>query len=326
MHWGSLNWTEIKNLLLTGKIDCVWPDSKENWDWAVLTGDIWKQHGQAVADATPYLPGSFDRPPRNPAEKISSGYKAWEWLLYMVGLAPALLCGVLPDKYWVHFCKGASVIRCFHQRKIPRQQLVQSHKHAISYVSDFEELFYQRMPERIHFVRQSIHAMVHVGPEAIRIGPQTYYTQWTMERTIGNLGEEIKQPSNPYANLSQRGVRRCQVNAMKAMFPALDTTDTEAQKSPRGSKDLGDGYVLLRARDEWLHKIDGDAAAAIRKFLKAQDATGELTLKRWARLRLPNGQIARSAWKEKQKPLKNVRMARNVKVGGKFKFYCRRQS
>jgi hypothetical protein len=147
-----------------------------------------------------------------------------------------------------------------------------------------------------------------------------------MERTIGNLGEEIKQPSNPYANLSQRGVRRCQVNAMKAMFPALDTTDTEAQKSPRGSKDLGDGYVLLRARDEWLHKIDGDAAAAIRKFLKAQDATGELTLKRWARLRLPNGQIARSAWKEKQKPLKNVRMARNVKVGGKFKFYCRCQS
>ncbi|KAG2146318.1 hypothetical protein DEU56DRAFT_731694, partial [Suillus clintonianus] len=35
--------------------------------------------------------------------------------------------------------------------------------------------------------------------------------------------------------------------------------------------------------------------------------------KRWARLRLPNGQIARCAWKEKLKRAENVRMSRNVK-------------
>ncbi|KAJ6493798.1 hypothetical protein DFH09DRAFT_826544, partial [Mycena vulgaris] len=35
---------------------------------------------------------------------------------------------------------------------------------------------------------------------------------------------------------------------------------------------------------------------------------------RWARLRLPNGQIARSAWKEHRRPLHKVRMARNVKI------------
>ncbi|KAJ7156577.1 hypothetical protein C8R43DRAFT_883855, partial [Mycena crocata] len=33
---------------------------------------------------------------------------------------------------------------------------------------------------------------------------------------------------------------------------------------------------------------------------------------RWAQLRLPNGQIARSAWKVKVKALQNVRMARNI--------------
>ena len=37
---------------------------------------------------------------------------------------------------------------------------------------------------------------------------------------------------------------------------------------------------------------------------------------KWARLRLPNGQIARSAWKEKEKA--KVRIARNVKVSTKF--------
>lgn len=67
-------------------------------------GEIWESHGVAVSAATPYLqPGSFDRPPRNIAEKINSGYKAWEWLLYLYGLAPALLFGILPEPYYSHF-------------------------------------------------------------------------------------------------------------------------------------------------------------------------------------------------------------------------------
>ncbi|KIJ44524.1 hypothetical protein M422DRAFT_104374, partial [Sphaerobolus stellatus SS14] len=35
---------------------------------------------------------------------------------------------------------------------------------------------------------------------------------------------------------------------------------------------------------------------------------------RWARLKLPNGQIARSLWKETSISLKNIRQARCVKV------------
>jgi hypothetical protein len=35
---------------------------------------------------------------------------------------------------------------------------------------------------------------------------------------------------------------------------------------------------------------------------------------RWARLCLPNGQVAQSSWKELLKPLEKVRMACNVKV------------
>ncbi|KAH9941333.1 hypothetical protein B0H21DRAFT_676936, partial [Amylocystis lapponica] len=34
---------------------------------------------------------------------------------------------------------------------------------------------------------------------------------------------------------------------------------------------------------------------------------------KWARLRLPNGQVARTAWKEKRKPLHKLRISRNVK-------------
>jgi hypothetical protein len=146
------------------------------------------------------------------------------------------------------------------------------------------------------------------------LGPLCYYTQWMMERTIGNLTEEMKQPSQPFANLSQRGLRRAQVNALKAMIPNLEKTE----KDPRGSQDIGDGYVLLRAKDETMRTLQGAAATAVREYM--HNATGEDVtnwrprVSRWARLRLPTGQIARSAWKEKLKPLEKVRISRNIRV------------
>jgi hypothetical protein len=207
MHWACLNFTNLIISLFRGTLDCEKPDSKESWSWAVLQGTIWKAHGESVAAATPYLPGSFNRPPRNPAEKLTSGYKAWEFLLYIVGLAPALLHGILPDAEWHHLCKGICVIRCFNQQKILMNQLIKCHKLAIEYVAEFETLYFQGMPERIHFVRQSVHQMTHLGPEAIHIGPAALYSQWTIERTIGNLGQEIKSHSQPYANLAERALR-----------------------------------------------------------------------------------------------------------------------
>ena len=83
MHHCSLN---IPNLLIPlwrGTFDCSAMDKRSTWDWVALTGETWIKHGRAVAAATPYLPGSFDRPPRDPALKISSGYKAWEFLMYV---------------------------------------------------------------------------------------------------------------------------------------------------------------------------------------------------------------------------------------------------
>jgi hypothetical protein len=72
------------------------------------------------------------------------------------------------------------------------------------------------------------------------------------------LGKEIKQPSNLYANLSEHGLHRLQVNALKAMIP-----DLEPEKGPpHGSKDLGNGYHLLHAKDSvarWPPLSDQDA-------------------------------------------------------------------
>ena len=155
---------------------------------------------------------------------------------------------------------------------------------------------------------------MHLSREVIRLGPPICSSQWTLERTIGNLGEEIKQHSNPFGNLSQRGIRRAQVNALKAMIPGLDTEGSDGGHLPRGSKDLGDGFVLLQARESDPRPLRDCEADALCEYLRILFLGPEVLVRRWAKLRIPTGQNCYSAWKEKQKPLEKRRTARNVKV------------
>ena len=46
-----------------------------------------------------------------------------------------------------------------------------------------------------------------------------------MERTIGNLCEQIRQPSKPFANLSCEGMQQCQVNSLLSIMPELDDSN-----------------------------------------------------------------------------------------------------
>ena len=141
-----------------------------------------------------------------------------------------------------------------------------------------------------------------------------------MERTIGNLGEEIRQPSNPFANLSQRGLLRCQVNALTAIIPDLKPAKSNL---PRGAVDLGGGYVLLRAQDRYSRLMKEAEATAFQIYIQPHYRNSPARqfgsdwppkIVRWARLRLPNGQIARLQWKEALKPINKIRVSRNVKV------------
>ncbi|KAF8805085.1 hypothetical protein BYT27DRAFT_7225102 [Phlegmacium glaucopus] len=288
MHLASLNIPDLFINIWQGTFDCDGKDNKSTWDWAVLQGIVWEKHRKDVAACTPYLPGSFDRPPHNPAEKISSGYKAWEFLMYFYGLGPALLFNILPERYWAHFCKLIYAMWIMNQHHISTEDLKKAHAALLEFAYEFELLYYQRHPEQLHFVRQSIHALTHLGPEA-----------WVMERTIGNLGEEIHQHSNPYANLSEWGLQQRQVNTLKAMIPELEE---EKPKIPRGAQDIGEGH------------LDENELAAMRRANIMPEVGDYLAVCRWARLQLPNGQVARSLWKESLKPLTKIRMARNVKA------------
>jgi len=322
MHQPVLNLTALMFDLWCDREGCRKGDLNGVWDWAVLKGDVWETHGKAVADAASCFPRSFDRTPRNPAEKISSGYKAWEFLLYFYGLGPGLFYGILPQVYYRHYCKLVVGIRIIYQRRISRQQLELAHKLLLEWVLEFELLYYQRKPERLHFVRQCVHSLTHLGPETHRLGPPSLSAQWTMERVIGIFGSLIKQPSNPFANLTEQAKKVAEINAIVAMWPNLE----RSKKDPHGSINMGNGYILLGPKDEKPHPLPPDEHTALITFfsgLPNNSSVPPKSIYRWGRLQIPTGQFARSYWKEVDRSSRTARTDRNLKVRDLTSFMCK---
>ncbi|KIK23437.1 hypothetical protein PISMIDRAFT_100434 [Pisolithus microcarpus 441] len=309
MHLSGANMATLWLDLWRGKFDCAPTDNEATWYWAVLKdNDVWEAHGHAVASCKMFLPGSFDVAPRDPSLHSNSWYKATEYITWIYCLCPALLYGILPECPWRNFCKFVAGLRIMAQYSITPTQLQRACQLIAEWAPEFESIFYQRRVDRIPFIRPCVHLTCHLASEAVRVGSPICSSQWTMERTIGNLGQEIRQPSDPFSNLAQQGIRRCQVNALKAMIPQLDPPEST---NPRASADLGNDYILLSKRDRYLSTVQGEEARVIAEYLQQPHAP---KIRRWARLRLPNGQIARSEYQELQRAPEDIRMARNVKI------------
>jgi hypothetical protein len=60
--------------------------------------------------------------------------------------------------------------------------------------------------------------------------------------------ESSRRDPAAYANLSQRGLLRCQVNTLKAIIPDLQQFPPAL---PHGGVDLGKGFALLYAQDRY---------------------------------------------------------------------------
>jgi hypothetical protein len=304
MHLAA-NITDLLISLWHGLITCSPTDDIATWDWAVLRDEaIWQAHGCAVEEAGQYIPGSFDMKPRNIAEKINTDYKTWEFHLYTFGLAPALLQYILPDRYWKNFCKLVQGFRIMAQHAIKHEDVIKAWVLLAAWEREFEELYYQRRNNHLHFIRPCVHQILHLAPQTFQKGPGICTAQWTIEQTIGNIKQEMRQPSNYLINFMKEGVRCARVN------PELIDSPPELLKH---SLDLGNGYIFLRKCDRMpVQPSHGTAHAIITYIDQLFDPIPRI--KRWGRLRLLNGQVVRSAWRECLLPSTRLRITRMVKV------------
>ncbi len=322
MHLSGPNLFELLTGLWRGTLKGSRADLKAQ-EFAVLQdSEVFVKHGIEVERAMAFLPGFFDRAPRNIAEKINSGYKSIEQHTYIFCYTPHMMRNRLPHPHWLHLCKLVKAGRIINSYRIPRAALEHARDLVELATPEYEDLYVKRNADFLHLVRPVVHLYWHCPDQIVWHGSLVCRSQYTMERTIGDLGSRIKQPSNPYANLSQIAARRWQENGMKALMPQFDRSRPLDYK-PRGCVNLGDKFVLMWALEQKSQGCTPAEASAFYDYflathpdLVAGQFRGTFTYKfrRWARLRLPSYQIARCAWKEQEKPLKHLRMARCVKV------------
>ena len=266
MHQPLINLTELHLDLWCTRPKAWKFDRFSHWPWAVLEGETWVRHGAAVAAAAKHLPTSFGRIPWNPQLKVSSGYKAWEFLYYICGLGPAVFFNILPEPYYLHFCKLVRVVRIVFQRTISWEQLLEMNTLLLQWCTEFELIYCQRDPNRLHFVRPCVHSLTHLARESHRLGPLMLSAQWTMERVIGYVGTLLKQPSNLFCNLSAQMKHLAYKNAIVAMWPEFEIQ----KENPRGCRDFGDGYQLLGPKDVDLYQLPDMEETALNNFCSGE--------------------------------------------------------
>jgi hypothetical protein len=303
MHLSVLNDPDLFIKLFTGKLDVYEPDDRADWDWAIFycRPALWNPHGETVPRSMQFIPSSFGCAPWDPSKKINLGYKAWEFQIYMYGLCPTLLMHLLPQRYWRNFCKLIAGIRILQRPRISKLELLCGHDFLMTFAHEFEELYYQCKESRIHFIHQSIHLLTHIASETVRVGPLACYAQWTLETAIGNLGREIRQDCDMFANLAQRAVLHAQTNLLQACFPdvQLNLGDIDTSPFPANAR-IFDGYVgyafLPRSEAYPSPIVEDTERRAMMAYWHAQNWPNAVC--RWAKLQLPNGQKARSVWYE----------------------------
>jgi hypothetical protein len=295
------------------------------WPWRVLVDERWTTLGSQLANSKSYLPGSFERAPRNIAEKYNSGYKTWEFTLAFYGMGPAFLLDVLPEPYYDNYTKLVFGARLRDSRTVSFQDIREAHIAQVEAHRQFEELYYQGNPARLNYCRQSLHNCSHGAPEIVRVGRLSLLSQYPLERTIGDLGRQIRnfQGDKMYTNFANMGWRQVQINALFSIYPGLAPKDKVV--SPKDIAIGGGFYLLRRGSDKTARLASTLEGEAIMRWLEDNSLPdvfvnpSSIRIARWARVRLPNGQIVRSLWKEQlASDPRNIRMARNVKVSLSF--------
>lgn len=251
------------------------------------------QLGKLVEAASKSLPPALCGPIRNIYTKRQSQYKIYEWMALVhwyivpIGLELGMDWFVMSN-----FALFSRIVE-FAMTPIPRtpHELTELQNLVNKFLEDFEKIYLNNDPNNISRLRLCIFQLVHVPSHikwhgSIRIGSQA-----TIERSIGELGGQIRSKKLPFEDLANIIFYREIIKILHVKHSELLILKPKPQN-----------ITPTKVQGHWI-SFDSDhlEIAAIKETIAPFTAmllTPQILEKKWGKLRLKNGRTLHSKLSE----------------------------
>ncbi|PBK65077.1 hypothetical protein ARMSODRAFT_989767 [Armillaria solidipes] len=232
MHliWENL----IKNLIL------LWMGEFKGLDEGtgcyVLDKSVWEAIGKVTAMSGSTIPSVYGpRVPNMSMDRSNMSVEMWSfWTLY---LGPVLLQWRFKDiKYFKHFVCLVALLNLCLQFEISMAEIRLVHDGFISWVKEYERLYYQYDPACISTCAVTIHALLHITDSIEAMGPVWCYWAFPMEQYCGKLQPSIRSHRFPYRSLDRFVLESAQLTQLQTLYKLHDEL---ALRPPRRGNILG---------------------------------------------------------------------------------------
>ncbi|KAG8905503.1 hypothetical protein FRC00_013220 [Tulasnella sp. 408] len=230
MHMMLTNNTKNYTKILQGKFKTF--DS----DDFVLPAAVWTEIGNEIVAANRTIPAAFVSYLPD-IWKERSSYTAELYSFWIVYAAPILLHQRLPSPYYEHLVKFGTIIKYCLKLTITTEELEELEEMCISWVEEYERLYYRYDPSRLPFCTSNIHGMLHI-PDDIRIsGP--LWTAWAfvMERICSLTVRAVKSRLNPFGSLNQYFKRIAQLSHIRNKYNLSSHLEPDNLDTQDGGED-----------------------------------------------------------------------------------------
>ncbi|THU93897.1 hypothetical protein K435DRAFT_820122 [Dendrothele bispora CBS 962.96] len=183
-----------------------------------LEKTVWTAIGEATASSGATIPSCYGA--RVPNVSADGVYLTAEmisfWTLY---IGPALLQRKFHQRrYYDHFIRLVRLLNICLQFEITQDEITFLEEGLVSWVKDYETLYYQHDPERLPTCPLTIHAVLHTAPSIKDCGPVWCYWAFPMERYCGLIGPAIKSRRFPFASLARHVLDQARLTQIKVFY------------------------------------------------------------------------------------------------------------
>lgn len=294
------------------------------WIWDIMTlhaksgepvhvlPDQAKAFGEHVSQAMRTLPPAFCGNIRDPFLKRQSQYKAYEWMALLHWYFLPIGLELEFNSNLLHVFSSFAYIVDYAMTIKSRSEadLIQLRSKISTFLTQFEQLFVGDDPEKIQRCRLCVFQLIHVPIHIKWYGSIRLGSQATCERTIGEMGHQIKSKKDPFANLTNIIIERESTRLVQLYHPEL--------VSPRHSLQR-QGLSLHQALPFKFPETPADATetalhlGAIRSLYNSENL-GIRAIERFGKATLSNGHTLRSLRSELTAA--SSRLYRWFEVGG----------